>query len=200
MRNARRRGAMGAGAVLAVALTMTAAAWACIAGPTLNVTPGTAKAGQQVAVSGLSYNGSLPIVVRFNAFDGPVLGTFQPEGGRFGDPEALSGKVTIPAGTKPGNYVLIATQPGPDGSPAQIPVRALVTVTADGGPPALGASVAPAELGRPIGPVLTGSSVSTSALVLVGLGAAGVAMFLAGIAILMTSHRRAEPVAARVSR
>jgi hypothetical protein len=189
---------MGAAATSAVVLTMTAVAWACIAGPTLNVSPATVRPGQQVALSGLSYNGSLPIVVRFNAVDGPVLGTFQPDGGRFGDPEALTGTVTIPAGTKPGNYVLIAIQPNPDGSLAQVPVRALVTVTADGSPPVVGASVNPPELGRPVGPVVTTSSVDTWALVLVGLGAAGVAMFLAGTATLMTSRRRSEPVGARV--
>jgi hypothetical protein len=200
MRNARRSGAAVAGAMLAVALSVTAAAWACIAGPTLNVAPGTVKPGQEITLSGFSYNGSLPIVVRFNAFDGPVLGTFQPDGGRFGDPEALSGKVTIPAGTKPGSYVLIATQPGPDGSLLQVPVRALVTVTADGSAPVLGAAVNQPELGRPVGPVVTKSSVSAWAMVLVGMGAAGVAMFLAGIAILVGSRRRAEPVAARVSR
>jgi hypothetical protein len=198
MRSARRWAAVGAAATLAVALTMTAVAWACIAGPTLNISPATVKPGQEVALSGFSYNGSLPIVVHFNAFDGPVLGTFQPDGGRFGDPEALSGKVTIPAGTKPGNYVLIAVQPNPDGSLAQVPVRALVTVTADGSRPVVGAPVNPPELGRSVGPVVTTSSVDTWALVLVGLGAAGVAMFVAGTATLMTSRRRPEPVAARV--
>ncbi|HUR24118.1 MAG TPA: hypothetical protein VMZ73_09630 [Acidimicrobiales bacterium] len=199
MRNARRGVVAGAGTALAVSLMMTAAAWACIAGPTLNVAPATVKPGQEVAVSGFSYNGSLPIVVRFNAFDGPILGTFQPDGGRFGDPESLTGKVTIPAGTKPGSYVLIATQPGADGSLAQVPVRALVTVTADGSAPVVGASVNPPELGRPVGPVVSESSVSTWSLVLIGLGAGGVAMFLAGIANLIASRRREEPRTAPVS-
>jgi hypothetical protein len=200
MRNARRWGALVAGATFAVALMTAAAAWACIAGPTLNVTPATVKPGQEINLSGFSYNGSLPIVVRLNAFDGPILGTFQPDGGRFGDPESLAGKVTIPAGTKPGSYVLIATQPGPDGALAQVPVRALVTVTADGSAPVLGAAVNQPELGRPIGPVVTTSSVSMWSLLLVGFGAAGVTMFLAGTAILVAGRRRVEPVAARVTR
>jgi hypothetical protein len=170
-----------------------ATAWACIAGPTLNVNPAQAKPGQQVALSGFSYNSSLPIVVRFNALDGPVLGTFTPAEGRFGDPESLVGTVTIPASAKPGNYVLIATQSNPDGSLAQVPVRALVNVTSVGGVPVVGASAAPPELGRPVGPALTRSSVSMGALLLVGLGAAGVAMFLAGLAVLMSGRRPAAP-------
>jgi len=185
---------------IGVVLSAAAAAWACIAGPTLIVTPGQARSGQEVVVSGLSYNSSLPIVVRFNALDGPVLGTFTPSAGRFGDDEALAGKVTIPADTKPGSYVLVAMQSRPDGSLAQVPVRALVTVTAPGGAPALGALIAPPETGRPVGPAVTRSSVGTGALVLVGLGAAGVAMFLAGIAVLVPSRRRPAPEVARVTR
>ncbi len=198
MRNARRFGALGAVVIVATVAVAAAAAWACIAGPTLIATPAQAKPGQEIAVSGLSYSGSQPIVVRFNALDGPILGTFAASGGRFGDDEALAGKVTIPADTKPGSYVLIATQSKPDGGLAQVPVRALVTVTAAGGAPALGAPVFQPEAGRQVGPIVTRSSVSTAALVMVGLGAAGVAMFLAGIAVLIPSRRRVEPEVARV--
>jgi hypothetical protein len=129
-----------------------------------------------------------------------VLGTFKPAEGRFGDNEALVGKVTIPADAKPGNYVLVATQSGADGSLAQVPVRALVTVTSVGGAPVLGAPLAQPEVGRPVGPALTKSSVGTGALVLVGLGAAGVAMLVAGLAALFSGRGRDLPEAARASR
>jgi hypothetical protein len=200
MRNARRWGAVAAGTVMFGVVVASAAAWACIAGPTLIVNPTQAKPGQEVALSGFSYNGELPIVVRFNALDGPVLGTFKPAEGRFGDNEALVGKVTIPADAKPGNYVLVATQSGADGSLAQVPVRALVTVTSVGGAPVLGAPLAQPEVGRPVGPALTKSSVGTGALVLVGLGAAGVAMLVAGLAALFSGRGRDLPEAARASR
>jgi len=177
-----------------------ATAWACIAGPTLNLSPATLKAGGETSLSGFSYNGELPIVVRFNALDGPILGTFTPTEGRFGDPEFISGKVTIPADTKPGNYVIVATQTNKDGSLAQVPVRALVTVTGPNGAPVLGAPVAPVETGRPVGPVRKDSSVSTGALLLVGLGTAGVAMFLAGMAAFLPTRRRDEPEVARATR
>ncbi len=200
MSRARRFAALGIGTAIGAVLLAAGSAWACIAGPTLIVTPAQAKPAQEVALSGLSYNGSLPIVVHFNALDGPVLGTFMASGGRFDDPEALVGKVTIPADTKPGSYVFVATQSKPDGSLAQVPVRALVTVTAPGGAPTLGAQIAPPDVGRPVGPVVNRSSVGMGSLVLVGVGAAGVAMFLAGIAVLVPSRRRAVPETARVAR
>jgi hypothetical protein len=192
---------IGASAAVGAVLATAAAAWACIAGPTLNVNPAQVKPGQQVALSGFSYNGDLPIVVRFNGLDGPVLGTFTPAEGRFGDPELLSGTVTIPADTKPGTYVLIATQSNSDGTLAQVPVRAVVAVTSPGGGPIVGAPLAPVDAGRPVGPALNHSGPSTGALLLVGVGTAGVVMFLAGVASLAAGRRRTtEPVPAPTRR
>ena len=199
MRTARRWAPVGVGAALVVMVT-AAAGWACIAGPTLRVTPGDAKPGQQVTLSGFSYKSDMPIVVRWNALDGPVLGTFMPAGGRFGDDEFLNGTVTVPADAKPGSYVLVATQSSPDGALAQVPVRALVTVTGPGGTPAVGSALGQPELGRPVGPARTESSVSTGALVLVAVGVAGVGMFLAGVTAVFMSRRRDEPAAARATR
>ncbi len=188
---------MGAAAAMLVA---AAAAWACIAGPTLRLNPTQVKPGEEVTLTGFSYKAELPIVVRFNALDGPVLGTFMPSGGRFGEDEFLNGKVTIPPDTKPGNYVLIATQATPDGNLAQIPVRALVSVTGPNGAPVLGAPVAQPELGRPVGPARTESSVSTAALLLVGVGAAGVGLFAAGMAAIFLARRPRAPAMARTAR
>lgn len=199
MRGLRRWVLVGTGTVAAVAAT-AAAAWACIAGPTLRLNPAQVKPGEEVTLSGFSYKAELPIVVRFNALDGPVLGTFLPSGGRFGDDEFLNGKVTIPADTKPGNYVLIATQSTPDGNLAQIPVRALVSVTGPNGAPVLGGPVAQPELGRPVGPARTESSVSAAGLLLVGVGAAGVGLFAAGMAAILLGRRRSAPAMARTVR
>lgn len=197
----RRRTFVGVGAVLGIAVLSGATAWACIAGPTLKVDPAQARPGQEVALSGFSYNGSLPIVVRFNALDGPVLGTFEPVEGRFGDPELLAGKVTIPAGTKPGNYVLIATQSAPDGSLAQVPVRAVVTVTSSGAVPILGEDLLAVDAGRPVGPTVTRGTPGTGALVLVALGAAGLALFLGGAATVAAGRRgNAVPAPVRAPR
>lgn len=197
--NVRKCATAGFGAVMA-ALLVGATAWACIAGPTLKIEPAQARPGQEVAVSGFSYGGSLPIVVRFNGLDGPVLGTFEPVEGRFGDPESLSGKVTIPSGTKPGNYILIATQSASDGSVVQLPVRAVIAVTSSGGAPVVGEDLTPIELGRPVGPALTRGTPSTGALVLAALGAAGVALFLGGVATVAAGRRQTAPPAAAPAR
>ncbi|MGH9280567.1 MAG: hypothetical protein ACRD12_21045 [Acidimicrobiales bacterium] len=193
-----RRWAVSGVAAAAVVVVSAAAAWACIAGPTLNLTPGQARPGGEVALSGFSYKSEIPIVVRFNALDGPVLGSFMPAGGRFGDDEILSAKVTIPPDTKPGSYVLIATQSNTDGTLANIPVRALITVTGQGGAPVVGAPVATQELGRSVGPVTTKSSTSMATLVLVSIGVAGLALLVAGLATAWSGRRGTSPEAARV--
>ena len=198
MSNLRRWTVAGV-AFAAAAIVTGAAAWACIAGPTLNLTPTQVKPGGEVALSGFSYKSDLPIVVRFNTLDGPSLGLFMPSGGRFGDDEFLTAKVTIPPETKPGNYLLIATQSNPDGSLANIPVRALITVTGPAGAPAVGAPVAPQDLGRPVGPVTSESSASIGTLLLVGVGVAGLALLAAGAATLWAGRRRRAPEGARVT-
>lgn len=199
MKNKARSAVVAVGAAVGVALAVASTAWACIAGPTLNVNPAQVKPGEEVTLSGFSYKGDLPIVVRFNALDGPVLGTFQPVEGRFGDPEILSGKVTIPPETKPGSYILIATQ-SQDGALAQVPVRALITVTSTGGAPIVGAPPAPIETGRAVGLVQSEPSPSAIVLVLIGLGAAIVAAIFAWIVAVRPVQRRDVPEMVRTTR
>lgn len=176
-------------------LASAATAWACVSGPTMIVTPDQATPGQTVALSGFNWNSSQPIVVHWNALNGSVLGTFTPAPGRFGDPEFLKGTVTIPGDAKVGPNVLVATQSSTDGKLAQVPVRALVTVNGAGGGPLVAPSVGPQDLNRAVGPLRSASSVSTAALVLIGLGGAGVALFVAGVATFVTARR---PAGARV--
>ena len=193
MRNTRRLGAV-AFAVAATAAMLTATAWACIAGPTLDVTPRQASAGSQVTLKGVSYNPN-PVLVRFNALDGPVIGTIQPTGGTGTTSNwNLEGTVTLPADARPGDYVLIATQPSADGKLTQIPTRALVSISGTTAPVvgATPAAVQPEE--RPVG-LVEADEVSTGTRVLVGLGVAGVALFLAGIAALVAGRRPAGTAA-----
>lgn len=178
------------GAVL-VMLSLGAVAWACVAGPTLVANPQNVTAGQEVQISGITYDKALPVVVRFGALDGPVLGEFAVD-----DDRRLAGSVTIPEGTQPGNYVLISTQQAADGSQAIIPSRALVSVVGDGGAPAVGAPLADTPLGRPSTLAET-EAASTGSLVLAGVGVAGLALFLAAIAVLASGRTRPSPEAAR---
>lgn len=187
------RGRSLAGAALAITIagiTAGAVAWACVPVATLNVSPGQARAGQEVTLTGNFYN-SKPVVVRFNALDGPVVGTIQPIPQPGGTSSVLNGRVAIPADAKPGNYTLIAFQEADVGRTTWgIPSRVLVTVVGDGGAPV---SVAPmasnADTARPAG-LAQGDEVSSGELALVGLGVAGAAMFVAGMAAFFAGRRR----------
>ena len=190
MHRARRVGFVGFAVGVAV-VALASAAFACVSGPALNVAPAQAKAGSEVTVTGSGWRKADPVLVRFNALNGPVLATLTPAS------ETISGTITIPADVKPANYVLIATQTAADGSLVQMPVRALLSVSGDGGVPTLGAPVAATDTERPAA-LATRESVSTASLLLVGLGVAGIAMFVAGMAALLAGRRREQPELATV--
>ena len=189
-----RRSMLAAATATLVLLTVAASAWACVAGPTLLATPEAVAAGSEVQLSGISYDETLPVTVRFNGLDGPVLGEFPV---LDDSTSGISGAVTIPEGTSPGNYVLVATQPTPDGSLGNIPTRALVRVIGDGGAPVLGAPIGDVPLERPTELAQT-APVTTGSLVLAGVGVAGVALFLAGAVVLVSGRRQPSAEAARV--
>ena len=196
MRSKRRLAAAGS-AIGAVAAGFTAAAWACIAGPTLEVVPRQANPGSEVTLKGVSYNRN-PVAVRFNQLDGPIIGTIQPTGGTGTSSNwNLEGTVTLPADAKPGNYVLIATQPSADGKLTQIPTRGLVSISGTSAP-VLGAPLTASDGERPMG-LAEGDSISTGTMVLVGVGVAGTALFLAGMAAIVAARRppHEEPAAVR---
>ena len=181
----RRLGVLGVGAGIAGVVLAAAAAWACVPVATLNLSTTQAKAGQDITVTGNSYNGTKPAVVHFNSVDGPVLGSFVPAGGR------IEGTVTIPAGTQPGNYLLVVTQEFTQGVQTWgVPARALLSVVGADGAPVRGAALGSTVEGRPSGLEST-SAPSTGALLLAGIGAAGVALFLAGLAAVSAGRRNA---------
>lgn len=193
MRIDRRFSMWSVGIVCMGLVLSAAAAWACVAGPTLLAMPQTVAAGSGVQIGGISYSEGLPVSVRLGGLDGPVLGEFTVnEGGR------LSGSVTIPSGTQPGSRILVATQRTPDGDLGIIPTRALVSVTGEGGAPVLGAPLAETPTSRT--PALAESEpLSTMALVLAGVGVGGVALFLAGMVVVVGGRRpRPEAESARL--
>lgn len=192
MRKARRAGLLMCGSAVGV-LLFAAVAWACIPVATLDVTPQQVRPGQEVTVSGVFYGKKSPVVMHFNALDGPVLAEITPN-----KDGVINGKLTIPIDAEPGNYVLVATQEAVRGETTWgVPSRGLVTVINDGGAPVVGALEAP-PVARPAG-LVTGESVGLGELVLVGLGVAGVGMFLAGMAAFFAA-RRAAPESVRVRR
>lgn len=193
MRQLRRWGVLGLG-VASVVAALAATASACVPVATLSLSPASARPGEEVAVTGKFYNAKNPVVLRFNSLDGPVLATLQASQDRV-----IEGRVTIPADAKPGNYTVIATQ---DADPTRttwgIPSRALVTVVGEGGAPVVAPPVQPVAAGRPAG-LARVDTATAGELALVGLGVAGVAMFLAGVAAFFAA-RRPETQAARASR
>ena len=188
--------AFGVGLV-ATLLVLSAGAWACVSGPAVKVSTATAKAGDEVIVSGTGWRFKVdPVTIRFNALDGPVLATASVQNQEF------RATITVPEGTKPGNYVLVVSQHAPDGSLSQTPARVLLTVVGpDGAKPVVGASVAPVESGRPADLLRSDESVSAGTLALVALGVGGMGLFLAGIASLLAGRRGASaPSPAATSR
>lgn len=176
------------GAVVAGAWLVSAtAAWAPHV-PQLNLTPAQVRPGDSVAVLGTrGFGYTNPVQVRFNAPDGPVLGTFQP------DTQVYAawgpGNITIPPDTKPGTYTIYATQILADTEShiRGIPARATIEVIGPGGAPALGARNAVA--GDPGSPLLEKESPGVGPLLLLGAGVAGTALLFAGAATMMTGRK-----------
>ncbi|HEX2047917.1 MAG TPA: hypothetical protein VHF27_09140 [Acidimicrobiales bacterium] len=190
-RISRRWLAAVAGAAAAAGLLLpVSTAWAPHVAQ-LQVTPTQFRPGDTVTVFGpRGYGQTNPVEVRWDAIDGPVLGSFRTVETGF----AMwgPGTVTIPADATPGIHTMWATQKLEEseklirGLPAKMLVQVL---NPDGSVPALGADVTPQVEPRPTD-LVEDEAVGTGALVLAGLGVAGVAMFAAGAAALMSSRRR----------
>ena len=182
----------GAAAAAGVLLPVTGA-WAPHVAQ-LQVTPTQFKAGDTVTVFGPSgYGSTNPVEIRLDSADGPVLGSFKTSGTGF----AMwgPGTVTIPADTKPGVHTLWATQKLEESEKLirGMPTKTLVQVlNPDGTAPVVGIDLTPKVEPRPTN-LVEDKPVSTGALILTGLGVAGIAMFIAGGAALAASRRRSGP-------
>ncbi len=193
-RLSRRWFAAVAGAAAAAgALLPVSGAWAPHVAQ-LQVTPTQFKAGDTVTVFGPSgYGATNPVEIRLDSADGPVLGSFRTTGSGFA--QWGPGTVTIPPETKPGVHTLWATQKLEESEKLirGMPTKTIVQVlNPDGSNPVLGLDLSPKVEERPTA-LVEDKPASTGALILVGLGVAGVAMFAAGAAALMSSRRRTAP-------
>jgi hypothetical protein len=164
----------------------------------MQVTPGIAKPGETVSVFGpRGYGKTNPVEVRWDAVDGPVLGSFQPNNEGFA--QWGPGTITIPADAKPGNHTLFVTQnlAADETHIRGVPVRTIIQVSdANGNVPVLGQDIN--QIQPRTDEIIEDEPVSTGTLLLVGLGAAGTAMFLAGIAAVMAGRRSESPQRATV--
>jgi len=194
MRSVRKLTTAGVGAAAAGVL-LGAAAWACVSGPVVNLSTISAKAGQEVTITGTGFQAANPAQIRFNALDGPVLATVEAPitGGN------LASAFTVPAGTAPGSYVIMVTQTNAAGQLSLSPVRAVMSVTGNAGSePVVGATAASTDTSaRATSLARSDESISTGSLALVALGVGGVGMFLAGMAALFAGRKGSAPEAAR---
>ena len=197
-----RRSLVIGGFGMALLVVSASTVWACVSGPTTFVTPTTAAPGGEVQISGVYFTKEQPVEVRLNALDGPVLGSFTPAEGARSFGLEMQGTIVVPPGTKPGSYVLLFTQRDAAGKLVQTPSRVMFTVSGPGGStPALGAPGGLGDTGREPGLVRTDDdAIGASAMLLIGLGAAGIGMFLTGMAALAAGQRRRAPEAAPARR
>jgi len=194
-----RRFTVGAAGAVGSVLFVAASAWACVSGPSINLSTVNAKPGEEVQLTMRDFRKLDPITVRWNDLGGPELATFANKGGTQGSP--FTETITIPADAKAGNYVLVFTQTAPDGKLSQMPVRALVTVTGPAGTtPVLGAPVGAPVTDRPTTLATQDESISGGTLALIALGVGGVGMFLAGMAAFFAGRRTDVPEAAPARR
>lgn len=181
------------GMVMAI-LASASAAWACASLAALDLATPTATPGQEVAFKGTFFNKDNPVEIRWDSLDGQVLATVSPDTfseGLHGNWRFADGTFTVPADAKAGNYLVIANQEAADGTNTWgIPARTLLQV--GDGSPLLGESFAPARPERPDS-FLTEESTTVGTLVVVGVGTAGIAMFLSGVAMLVAAGRRSAP-------
>lgn len=191
-----RRGRQALLACVGVALAAIAGAstaWACASLAALDLATPTAGPGEVVAFKGTFFNKDNPVEIRWNALDGPVLTTVTPDTfatGLHGNWRFANGSFTVPADARPGSYLIVATQQASENTNTWgIPARTLLQV--GDGTPLLGETPATARPDRPA-TLLTTDATNVGTLVVIGVGAAGVAMFLSGIVMLFASRRPAR--------
>lgn len=177
-----RRGKAGLGAAAFVlVLGAISSAWACtIVATSVGVSPPAAPERSAVRIQGTSVTSGLPVEVRWNSVDGPILGTAV--SGRKGE---FVVEATVPASI-PGMYALVAVAPDQAGVG-----RAAFQITEP--PVPLGESMA-APVPAQSDAWLSGQASATtgSSGILAGLGLAGVGLVgLFGGLMAKTLRKRA---------
>lgn len=164
-----------------------AAAYACTALATLNLSTTSGPGGTTVAAKGAAFStaaGASPVVLHLDRADGPVLAQATPD--RSG---SFSTNFTVPQ-TTPGQHVIVATQKNAKGEMAfGSPARAGFQVVGPDARPSAQSPAAPPPA-QPGPSDSTGPALALTAL----LGIAGLVLLAAGSATAMRARR--EGVAA----
>ena len=153
---------------------------------TLEVSTNRVRAGDEVSFRGWYYNDVKPVVIRWDALDGPVLATVTPD--TFGlvhnHFRSIAGTLRIPPDAQPGTHLLLATQEfAPPGKITWgVPVRTEIHVGDGPGQSDLRTLRRPRALSAqtmPDGPALVAAGA-------VGVAVAGI---LVGLAVLVRRRR-----------
>ena len=193
--NLRKKVTTVFGAAAAASVIAGAAAFACTNLATLNLSSTAGKTGDQVTVTGSSFNAgsattaASPVVLHWNGTEGTQLASVVPD--KAGN---ISATFAIPEG-QPGYYVIVATQKDAKGVDAYgTPARASFQILGANGQSVVTPAVSSA------GSTVASSPSSSGIIALtVGLGALGLALFGAGfVAFVRQARRRDVPVTASV--
>jgi hypothetical protein len=193
----KKKGTLLVAAGVAASLVVGAAAFACTNLATLNLSSTAGNAGDVVTATGSSFAvgrgdaPTLPVQLRWNGVNGPVLAETVPD--RAGN---ISATFTVPEGA-PGYYVLVATQKDARGVDAYgTPARMAYQILGPNGQSVVTPAAGAAASSLPSEPSSTGIIALT-----VGLGAVGLALFAAGfIAFVRQTRAPAGAVTAPVRR
>lgn len=170
-------------------------AYACTNIASLNLESSTGAAGDELAVTGSSFGAEPEVVLHWNSIDGAELASVVPD--QAGN---ISTSITVPEGTQPGYYVVVATQTGEDGS--QVfggPARAAFQVLGPGGEALQAQPAGPDQLAQFASE--SGATASAGMIALTAiLGLLGLGLFGAGVAGFVRESRSEAPATARVRR
>ena len=161
---------------------------------TITLTPGSARPGDEVTVSGIRFVTPSPVLLRLHSLEGPILATIDmPRSANT----LFTTKIRVPQDARPGPLLVMVTQdPDPDTGFAGwgVPVRGIITVLdAEGrAPPTTISSVS----GRPS--ALADESVDVGLVALLVLGVAAGALLLAGTAAFVAGRRSGRSATATV--
>ena len=178
-RTSRRFAVLVSIGLLGVPLAIAATAFACANLASAKLSRAAATPGTQVSFMGRNFNSNAaasPVTIRWNGRNGQVLATARP---------ASNGKVSttfrVP-NARPGYYVLVATQTGPNGRPASgTPGRAPLRVARRSSSSTV-----------VVAPVTTGGGPSVPQALPIGLGISAF-MLLGGLTAMAVRRRRSEP-------
>jgi hypothetical protein len=186
----RKHGVVVVVALLAIPLAVAATAFACGSLATLKLNRATATAGANVKAVGGNFNSSpraSTVQLRFNGRNGQILWE-----GRPATSGRLIGTFAVPD-ARPGYYVIVATQTGPDGRPAAgTPGRAPLRIKRAAASSKSAAAIPAAPFAAPTGG--DGPPPAVRPVTVLAIGLVGLALLGGGLGLgRLARHRRRGP-------